>query len=370
MNETAYLILENGQVFPAKRFGAAGETIGELVFTTAMTGYLETITDPNYYGHIVVQTFPLIGNYGVIPADIEGARPWLRAYIVREWCERPSNFRSEGDLDSYLKKEGVIGLYDIDTRQLTKIVREFGACNAMIADDTDNMQQKLKQIRAYRITDAVREMYELAPQHDQDTGPQSVGTKKVALLNFGDKSSIQKSLEKRGCSVRVFDAFSAADQILDYAPDGIVLSDGPGDPAVNTTIISEISKVCESRIPIFGIGLGHQLLALSQGAKTEKLKHGHRGANQPVRDTTTGRVYITSQNHGYVVASSALPQNACESYVNVNDGTCEGINYLYMPAFSVQFNPEPPAGPSDTSLLFDRFATLMDEYRKGGASNA
>ncbi len=365
MNHTAYLILENGRVFTARRFGAAAETIGELVFTTAMTGYLETLTDPSYYGQIVVQTFPLIGNYGVIPADFESVRPFLRAYIVREWCHDPSNFRCEGELDGYLKKQGIIGLYDIDTRELTKIIREFGVCNAMIANDIQNMDVKLEKIRAWRVENAVNAV-SVSALAGEDTDGQLCAGKRVALWDFGAKGSIQKQLEANGCHVRVFDAASTADQILAYAPDGVMLSNGPGDPAENTGIIAELKKLSDSGRPIFGICLGHQLLALAQGASTEKLKYGHRGANQPVRDTLTGRVYITSQNHGYAVTPSTLPPNACERYKNANDGTCEGIDYSDMPAFSVQFHPEASAGPLDTSFLFKRFIELMDEYAKKG----
>lgn len=356
MESRAYLILENGKVFEGKSFGAKKETTGELVFTTAMTGYLETLTDPSYFGQVVIQTFPLIGNYGVIPSDFESKEPALKAYIVRNWCQEPSNFRCEGVLDTFLKDTGVPGLYDIDTRSLTRIVREYGVMNCKLTYSLDNLEKDLQELKGYRVKDAVKSVTCENPQTFQSES----GKKKVVLMDFGAKENIRRELVKRGCDVTVVPASTKKDEILALNPDGIMLSNGPGDPTENTEIIEEIKKLCECKIPTFGICLGHQLLALSQGATTEKLHYGHRGANQPAKDLETGRIYITSQNHGYAVVNDSLPNNARVSFVNGNDGTCEGVTYCDMPAFSVQFHPEACGGPQDTAFLFDRFISMME----------
>ena len=357
MEREVYLLLENGRVFKGKGFGAAGEVTGELVFTTGMTGYLETLTDPSYYGQIVVHTFPLIGNYGIIPADFESGGPHVRAYIVRQWCEHPSNFRCERTLDQYLQEKGVIGMYDLDTRELTKLIREHGVMNARISTSPYMEEALQSELRAYRVTDAVshvtcREAYQSAPA--------GVNTKRGVLWDFGAKRNIERELMKRGCRVITVPADTKAEQIKAWKPHGIMLSNGPGDPADNPGIIQELAKLLDQKIPTFGICLGHQLLALAKGAATSKLKYGHRGANQPVKDLSTGRVYITSQNHGYAVDSASLPACAKESFVNVNDGTCEGVRYEDIPAFSVQFHPEACGGPRDTEYLFNDFMQLME----------
>lgn len=354
--QKAYLMLENGTIFEGKSFGKTGETVGEIVFTTAMTGYLETLTDPSYYGQIVVQTFPLIGNYGVIPSDFESAHPFVKGYIVRDWCQEPSNFRCEGDLDTFLKKEGIIGLYGIDTRALTKIVRESGVMNGKIfMEGTTDFG--LTELKSYKIIDAVKNT-----TCDRETTykPEGEVKHRICLLDLGAKANICRELVKRGCEVTVMPSYTKAERIFELDPDGVMLSNGPGDPAENIEIIEEIKKICDRKIPIFGICLGHQLLALSQGAKTEKLKYGHRGANQPAKDEKTGRVYITSQNHGYAVVNDSLGENATLSFTNANDGTCEGVDYKNMPAFSVQFHPEACGGPLDTGFLFDRFIRLIN----------
>lgn len=355
MSRKAYLILENGTVFEGKSFGAQKETMGELVFTTAMTGYLETLTDPSYFGQVVIQTFPLIGNYGVIPADFESISPSLKGYIVREWCQVPSNFRCEGDLDTFLKDAGIPGIYGIDTRALTRIVREYGVLNCKIAYSDEVNDDIIAQIKAYEIEQAV----ESTTISENKTFSEENSELNVVLMDFGAKHNICRELVKRGCKVTVVPSNTTAQQVKDLNPDGIMLSNGPGDPAKNVQIIDELKKMCGFNIPIFGICLGHQLLALSQGAKTEKLKYGHRGANQPAKELATGRVYITSQNHGYAVVSDSMPDNGEVSFVNGNDNTCEGVNYTNMPAFSVQFHPEACGGPHDTAFLFDRFIDLM-----------
>ena len=354
MQKKAFLILENGMVFEGERFGFEGEALGELVFTTSMTGYLETLTDPSYYGQIVVQTFPLIGNYGVMPEDFESPRPALTAYIVREWCRHPSNFRSQGDLDAMLKKFRIPGLCGIDTRQLTKAVREAGVMNAWIKDSPVLSEEEQQALRDFVIRDAVAAVTCKKPEK-KGKG------KRVVLWDFGAKENIRRTLIRLGAEVVKMPASSTAEQILAQKPDGVMLSNGPGDPAENGSIIAEIRKLIDTGIPVFGICLGHQLVALAMGARTEKLKYGHRGANQPVKYLKTGRTYITSQNHGYAVVTESLPDFARLAFVNANDGTCEGVDYEGMKVFTTQFHPEACGGPQDTGFLFERLFAMMEE---------
>ncbi len=356
-----YLLLENGQLFEGKTFGAVKEASGELVFTTNMTGYLETLTDPSYYGQMVVQTFPMIGNYGAIPQDFESKAPRLSAYIVREWCQAPSNFRCEGTVDALMKTAGIPGLYDLDTRALTKVIRQKGVMNAMLLHalphDIDSAIQAMKTWPSPQVSDVTC--------GEVITDTPEIVKRRVVLMDFGLKGSIGKNLYKRGCEVITVPSYTTAEEILALKPDGIMLSNGPGDPADNVDIIEELKKLCDSKIPIFGICLGHQLLALARGGQTEKLKYGHRGGNQPVKDLQTGQMYMSSQNHGYAVSLNHLPISSRMRFVNGNDFTCEGIDYLDIPAFSVQFHPEASCGPLDTLFLFDRFLSLM-----GGTKNA
>ena len=360
MSRAAYLVLENGTVFEGKSFGAEKETTGELVFTTAMTGYLETLTDPSYFGQVVLQTFPLIGNYGVIRSDFETPTPALNGYIVREWCQAPSNFRCEGNLDTFLKEKNVPGICGIDTRALTRIVREYGVMTCRIQYTPEVTDDLLAEMKNYVITDAV----ESTTITEKETFPVDDAKYHVVLMDFGAKHNIGRELNKRGCSLTVVPAGTAAEEVLALNPDGVMLSNGPGDPAKNTAVIAELKKLSDSGVPMFGICLGHQLLALARGAQTEKLKYGHRGANQPVKELASGKVYITSQNPRYAVLSDSLPSDAVVSYVNGNDNTCEGVSYTDIPAFSVQFHPEAHGGPLDTSFLFDRFLGMMDEHKQ------
>ena len=344
-----YLILENGQIFTGTAFGAQTANISELVFTTGMFAHIETLTDPSYYGQIVMQTFPLIGNYGIIPEDFEG-KCCVKGYVVREHCETPSNFRSQGTLDEFLKENNIPGIYGVDTRYITKIIRESGVMNAMICD---SIPPSLDDIKGFRITDAVKsvstdQVVEISPEKKN---------LHVALIDYGAKKHIAEELAKRGCTVDVLPYNASAQEILDGGYDGVMLSNGPGDPAENTYQIEQISKIF-GKLPIFGICLGHQLLALSQGAKTIKLKYGHRGVNQPVKEIFGTHTYITSQNHGYAVETSSIKKGAV-SFVNANDQTCEGIDYTDDKAFSVQFHPEANSGPLDTMFLFDRFCDYM-----------
>ena len=348
-SNTAYLILEDGTIFEGRSFGAGGEITGEIVFTTSMVGYLETLTDQSYYGQIVLQTFPLIGNYGVISSDFESPHVGARAYIVKHPCQDPSNFRSEGNLDTFLKEQGIVGFCGIDTRALTKIIREKGVMNGKITSSPPTDADRAEAV-GYSIRNAVAAVSSPAAVH---TGN---GSKCVALMDFGAKRGIEEALEARDCDVWTFPYNTSAQEIMKINPNGIMLSNGPGDPAEpsNAEIVKVIRELVQSGIPIFGICLGHQLLALANGYTTKKLKFGHRGANQPVREQSTGRVYITSQNHGYAVTAED------GSFVNVNDGTCEGMDY--GTSFSVQFHPEARGGPLDTAFLFDRFIERMDTY--------
>lgn len=357
MGKTAYLVLENGKAFRGERFGAEGEMTAEVVFTTGMTGYLETLTDRSYWGQAVVQTFPLIGNYGVIPADFESDVIGPSAYIVKHWCQAPSNFRSEGSLDTFFKDRGVIGLSEIDTRTLTKTIREAGVMNGVITDDPSRVD--FEALKAYRVVGAVEAS---STKEKYTVKPEGAVTKRIALLDFGQKENICRELVSRGAEVTVCPCGTTAEEIRAMGVDGVVLSNGPGDPAENVKIIGNIAGICKLNIPLFGICLGHQLLALAHGGRTEKLKYGHRGANQPVKNLETGRVFISSQNHGYaVVAESLDPQKGKELFVNVNDGTCEGVRYFDCPAFSVQFHPEACGGPLDTGSLFDEFFAMMNK---------
>ena len=355
----AWLVLANGMVLEGKSMGCTGTVVGEIVFATGMTGYQETLTDPSYYGQIVIQTFPLVGNYGINSMDGESQHCWLKGYIVREWCEVPSNFRCEETLDVFLKQQQVIGLYDVDTRHLTKIIRETGVMNGAITTDENYVKEALlEQIRAFSVKDAVKSV--TCPQPEEF--PSLDHTRKVVLFDFGYKFNIRRELVKRGCDVIVVPAYTTAEQIKQLNPDGIMLSNGPGDPSENVEIVENLKEIMKLNIPIFGICLGHQLMALANGAKTEKLKYGHRGANQPVIDLDLDRTFVTSQNHGYAVISDSLPKDVgYVSHKNANDSSCEGVRYTHIPAFTVQFHPEACGGPHDTAYLFDEFIALMDK---------
>ena len=346
-----YLILADGTLIEGTAFGAPAAAMGELVFTTGMGGYIETLSDPSYAGQIVVQTFPLIGNYGVIPADLEGV-PALRGYVVREACAHPSNFRCEMTLDAYLKQVGIPGICGVDTRRITKKIREHGVMNAML---TDTLPANLSAVAAYRVQNAVAGVSCKAPYTVSPDAP----VRRVVLIDYGCKKNIIRELNARGCSVQVVPHDTSAEQILALSPDGVMLSNGPGDPAENTAEIAELKKLL-GRVPLFGICLGHQLLALALGGRTEKLKYGHRGVNQPAKDLVTGRTYMTSQNHGYAVVSDSVGHVGTVCFINANDGTCEGVDYPALRAFSVQFHPEACAGPKDTAFLFDRFIGMME----------
>ncbi|MGN0243027.1 MAG: carbamoyl phosphate synthase small subunit [Lachnospiraceae bacterium] len=357
MKQKIYLQLEDGSIYEGYSFGAplTENVIAEVVFTTAMTGYVETLTDPSYYGQMLVQTFPLIGNYGVHPADFESSKIHMSAYIVHEYCNAPSNFRNQFDLDSLLKRNNIPGICNIDTRSLTKRIRSKGVmvgclCNSPISSEevASLSHWKIDHAVSHVTSSQISRISTSLPKHH------------VVLWDFGAKENIVRSLTQRDCDVTTVPASSTCEEILALHPDGILLSNGPGNPKDNSSIIKELQKLCQAHIPTFGICLGHQLLALANRGDTEKLKYGHRGSNQPVKDMETGRTYITSQNHGYAVKNDCLPANSDLYFKNVNDDTCEGIRYHSFPGFSVQFHPEACGGPHDTEYLFQEFIHLME----------
>ena len=352
----AFLVLEDGSVFQGTSIGSPREVISEIVFNTSMTGYLEVLTDPSYAGQAVVMTYPLIGNYGICHEDMESLKPWPDGYIVRELSRIPSNFRSEDTIQHFLESHDNPGISGIDTRALTKILREKGTMNGMITTNENyDLEDAVRRMKEYSVQGVVKatttkEKYVLPGEG-----------KKVALLDLGAKKNIARSLNKRGCQVTVYPSDTSAEEILSSSPDGIMLSNGPGDPKENVEVIREIRKLYDSNVPIFAICLGHQLMALATGANTYKLKYGHRGGNHPVKDLETGRVYISSQNHGYAVDTESLdPAVAVPAFVNVNDGTNEGLKYTGKNIFTVQYHPEACPGPQDSSYLFDRFLKMME----------
>ena len=346
----AYLVLVDGSIYEGVGIGAEASGLGELVFTTGMVGYLETLTDPSYAGQIVMQTFPLIGNYGVIEDDFEG-RCHVRGYVVRELCDTPSNFRSQYELDRFLKERGVPGICGVDTRAITRKIRESGVMNAMICRE---LPADLAPIKNYSVTDVVDEVTCASPSTYPAQGREKY---RVALMDYGAKRNIVRELQKRGCTVTVLPARTPAEEILNANYDGVMLSNGPGDPSENSDCIAQIAKLL-GRIPLFGICLGHQLTALAAGGRTEKMKFGHRGANQPVKEVGGTRTWITSQNHGYAVVSETVRAGEVR-FINANDNSCEGIDYPEWNAFTVQFHPEACSGPRDTAFLFDRFMSMM-----------
>jgi len=350
----AFLILEDGTVFTGTSIGSTRDMISEIVFNTSMTGYLEVLTDPSYAGQAVVMTYPLIGNYGITP-DMESLKAWPDGYIVRELSRMPSNFRCEGTIQDFLKKYDIPGIAGVDTRALTKILREKGTMNGMITTNENyDLDEVISKLKNYKVEGVVSKVTCAEKYVLEGTG------KKVALLDLGAKKNIAKSLNDRGCEVTVYPADTTADEIIASNPDGIMLSNGPGDPAECTSIIKEIKKLYETDIPIFAICLGYQLMALATGGTTYKLKYGHRGGNHPVKDLQTGRVYISSQNHGYVVDEDKIDPNvAVPAFKNVNDGTNEGLAYVGKNIFTVQFHPEACPGPQDSGYLFDRFLEMM-----------
>ncbi len=351
----AELILENGARFPGVSMGCSEPCICEIVFNTSMTGYQELLTSPVAVGQGIVMTYPLIGNYGVNNEDSESGRPWAKALIVRQLARRGSNFRCQRDLESWLADYGITGICDVETRALTRMLRDNGTMNGMITcNPPENLDEALEQIRAYQIAGAVDAVSCRQPRHYGGDGP------RVAVLDLGVRESLLNSLRRRGCSVTIFPARTSAYLILRGGFDGLFLSEGPGAPGQCVDLLPEIKKMCDADLPVFGVGLGHQLMAMAYGGEVEKLPYGHRGGSHPVRDTETGKVVITSQDHGYTVKNDSLsPELARVSYVNINDHSIEGLAYTDGRKFSVQFQPESSPGFTGTGFLFDRFLAMM-----------
>lgn len=361
----AYLILEDGTVFTGESIGSTREIISEIVFNTSMTGYLEVLTDPSYAGQAVTMTYPLIGNYGICHSDQESKRPSTDGFIVRELARMGSNFRKEESIQEFLKRFDIPGIQGIDTRALTKILREKGTMNGMITTkEYTDVSSILPLIKEYQVAGVVDRVTtnEIVTYEPGDLGTSKVPVvKKVAILDVGTKFNIARCLLKRGCKVTIYPARTSAEQILKDNPDGIMITNGPGDPKECVEVIEQIKHLYDSDTPIFAICLGHQLMALANGADTEKMKYGHRGANHPVKDSETGRVYISSQNHGYMVKADSIPEDVAKvAFYNVNDKTVEGLTYLNKNIFTVQFHPEACAGPKDSEILFDRFMNMME----------
>ena len=352
-----YLTLQNGRVFQGYAFGADGETTGELVFNTGMVGYIESLSDPSNYGQILVQTFPLIGNYGMVHADVESEKSWVSAYVVREICDEPSNFRMEGKLEEYVKAQGVVGIYGVDTRELTKILREEGTMNARISRRPLSQDELLK-LQDYKIKNAVQTV---SPKEEKVYGENNAKYR-VALWNFGAKNSTIQSLLAQDCQVISLPATATAEEIAALNVDGVVLSDGPGNPEENTECIAQIQAFAGKK-PILALGLGHQMLALALGAKIKKEKYGHRGSNQPIKCVENEKVYVSTQNHGYSVVKDSVTQGVV-SFINVNDGSCEGIEYADLNAIGVQFLPDSCGIGHTDSYVYDKFFALMKKEKE------
>ena len=355
--KTAYLVLEDGTVFEGESFGAEGEAIGEVVFSTGMVGYQEVLTDPSYAGLMVMMTYPLIGNYGINSVDNESEKPALAGFIIKEAALMPNNFRMEGNLEDYLKKNNIITITGIDTRALTRKIRSEGAMNAMITTNPD-YAKRIDEIKAYKAQIAVSE---LSCKEKYTVGD---GEYKVALLDLGVKRSLINTFCEMGATVTVYPATTTAEEILADKPDGIVLSSGPNDPAKCEAQIETAKKLLDSGVPMMGVCLGHLIIALAAGAKTYKMKFGHRGENQPVKDLASGRTYITSQNHGYAVCADSIKDGDVKvSHININDGAVEGLCFNDKPVFTVQFIPGAVKGNHSTRYLLERFITMMGGNR-------
>ncbi len=361
MTREAVLVLQDGTVYHGHAFGHTGETLGEVCFNTGMTGYQEVLTDPSYCGQIVTMTYPHIGNYGVNDEDIESERIQVAGFIVREGCERPSNYRATSSLPDYLDREGIVGIQGIDTRALTRRLRSKGAMNGIISSSGRSVEELLAELKTHPSM-AGRDLARIVTCEKQYAWPADDAPRyRVAALDFGIKHNILRLLSAHGCDVTVFPASSSAEDIIAFKPDGIFLSNGPGDPDAVDYAIRTVRTLLGT-VPMFGICLGHQLLALALEAKTYKMKFGHRGVNHPVHHLETGKVEITSQNHGFAVDPDSLPQHCEITHWNLNDNTLEGFRSTQFPSFSVQYHPEASPGPHDSRYLFERFTSLMDTH--------
>ena len=357
----AILVLEDGRTFSGASFGADGETFGEMVFNTSMTGYQEILTDPSYAGQIVCMTYPLIGNYGVNEEDIESRQPWVEGFVVREASRISSNWRSTESLDDYLKRNNIVGIEHIDTRALVRHIRDKGAMRAGISTVDTSPEVLLEKVLASpEMTN--RELATAVTIDAQFDFPSGVDEKyHIVAFDFGVKTNSLREFSRFGCRVTVVPADTTASEIMKLKPDGIFLSNGPGDPASMRTVIEEIKKLAETKTPMFGICLGHQLIGTAFGGETYKLKYGHRGGNQPIKDLTTGKIEITSHNHGFAVDAESLPADVEVTHINLNDNTVAGLRHKTLPVFSVQYHPESAPGPHDSEYLFKRFIQLMSD---------
>ena len=355
MDKTLYLVLENGKVFEGYSIGAEGVVTGETVFQTAVLGYNETLTDPKYYGQIVVQTFPLVGNYGIIEEELETIKPVIGGYIVKSICDAPSNFRCEGTLENFMKENGIVGLAGIDTRELTRIIRENGTMNGRITSDISDIDAIVKELKEHKTTVDYAELSISEIEEIEVENPKA----KICMYDMGATNNFYNLFTSKDISVTVVPYNTKADDIFGLDVDGVVISEGPGNPEECTQIIEEIKKIADKNIPIYGCGLGHQLVALALGAKTQKHPYGHRGANQPVKDVDTDKIYITSQNHGYIVDEATLPANAKVKFVNVNDKTLEGIVVEDKKIITTQFIPNTCKGPHNTEFIVAKFVEFM-----------
>jgi carbamoyl-phosphate synthase small subunit len=358
LEKQAVLVLEDGRTFRGYSFGAEGETFGEMVFNTSMSGYQEILTDPSYAGQLVCMTYPLIGNYGTNSEDSESRKPWAEGFVVREACKIASNWRAEETLDSYMKRHKIVGIEHIDTRALVRHIRDKGAMRAVISSVDLNETSLLEKVNS----SAEMKNRELASfvSVDESYEYSKTGKYHVICYDFGVKTNSLREFEKRDCKITVVPAETSAEDVLKLKPDGIFLSNGPGDPSSMKSVVAEIKKLTESKIPMFGICLGHQILGQVFGGTTYKMLFGHRGGNQPIKDLTTGKVEITSHNHGFAVDADSLPSEIEITHINLNDKTVAGLRHKNLPIFSVQYHPESAPGPHDSEYLFQRFIDLME----------
>ncbi len=357
----AILALEDGTCFIGKPFGSRGERWGEVVFNTGMTGYQEILTDPSYCGQIVVMTYPLIGNYGINREDFESKKSYVRGFVVKEECVHPSNWRASYKITDFLAREGVPGIYGVDTRALTRHIRNFGTMRGVISTDASDPEELVEKARSCPQLSGQQMVPEVSTREKYRIEGQG---KRVVLMDFGSKLNIIRHLQMRGCDIHVVPPDTGAAEIMSLSPDGVLLSNGPGDP-LDVPYAAGTVRELAGRVPIFGICLGHQIMALAMGAKTYKMKFGHRGANHPVKDLITGRVYITSHNHGFSVDEESMAGAGLEiTHRNLNDQTVEGMRHVSLPLFSVQYHPEASPGPTESDYLFDQFIELMDKHKK------
>jgi carbamoyl-phosphate synthase small subunit len=357
----AILVLEDGRTFEGLSFGAEGETFGEMVFNTSMTGYQEILTDPSYAGQIVCMTFPLIGNYGVNESDVESRRPWVEGFVVREASRVSSNWRSGGSLQDYLRENNIVGIEHIDTRALVRHIRDKGAMRAGISTVDVDAKKLLEKVLASPEMNNRELATSVTVEDSFDYSATDQPRFHVVAYDFGVKTNSLREFAKLGCKITVVPADTPAEEVLALKPDGIFLSNGPGDPASMKAIVDEIRKLTETEIPMFGICLGHQILGQVFGGETFKMKFGHRGGNQPIKNLTTGKIEIASHNHGFAVNAGSLPASVEVTHVNLNDNTVAGLRHKQLPVFSVQYHPESAPGPHDSEYLFEHFVKLMSE---------